>query len=216
MFIAIAAMLFSVSAFAQQTTETQQAKPEMPTVEQIAKRKADRLKKQLLLGQDQYAEVYKLCLAQAEKDVERMKAWKAEKDAMAAQMKGILNDAQYERFEQLQNMPHPQFHQRPGRRYEPCNNPAAYQKGGRYHKGECDKAECGKAECDKCDKCDNEKKRCDKAEACAESKCDAAVEAKAASNKVEIGKGIRLRHPAADRRKNKNAYIYDDKVRDEE
>lgn len=187
MFIAVAAMLFSVSASAQKVEEVKVVNPEMPTVEQIAKHKADRLKQQLLLGQDQYEKVYKLCLAQAEKDMARMKEQKAEKEQMAAEMKGILNDAQYERFEQMQKVPRPQFPQRPGRRYETT----------------CDKV--------KGEKCDAPKQCCDKAEKCDEKKCDApAMKAKEAADAPKIKKGGRMRLPAADRRHNRNAYIYTD------
>lgn len=200
MFIAVAAMLFSVSASAQKVEEVKVVNPEMPTVEQIAKHKADRLKQQLLLGQDQYEKVYKLCLAQAEKDMARMKELKAEKEQMAAEMKGILNDAQYERFEQMQKAPRPQFPQRPGRRYETT----------------CDKVKGKKCDapkqcCDKEQKCDAPKQCCDKAEMCDEKKCDApAMKAKESAEAPKIKKGGRLRLPAADRRHNRNAYIYTD------
>lgn len=149
--ITITALLFSVTAFAQQTPEA--PKREMPTVEQIAKRKAERLRQQLLLGDKQYDKVYKLCLAQAEKDVQRMQQMKAEKEQMAADMKGILNEAQYEKFVQMQNPP--RFKKFPPRRDMPQWGGQCDKKGGKA----CDKATCDK----KCKgkKCKNGKK-CDK------------------------------------------------------
>lgn len=111
-FLAIATLFFGVASFAQQPTSPENKAPEMPTAEQIAQRRADRLQKQLLLGKDQYKKVYKLCLEQAEQDVARMKQHKAEKEKMSNAMKGILNDAQYERFEQMQSSPRNyRFHQ---------------------------------------------------------------------------------------------------------
>ncbi len=204
MFITIAAMLFGVSAFAQQPEEVKVPKHEMPTVEQIAKHKADQLKQQLLLGQEQYEQVYKLCLVQAEKDMARMKEQKAEKEQMAAKMKGILNDAQYERFIKLQKAPHPQRPQRPGfpkhpgPRYETCDEPMACPQGVA-----CDKAEC--------DKCNAEKQCCDKKAECGEKMGDAPkMKAKESAEAPKFKKGERMRLPAADRRHNKNAYNYID------
>lgn len=147
--ITITALLFSVTAFAQQTPEA--PKREMPTVEQIAKRKADRLRQQLLLGDKQYDKVYKLCLEQAEKDVQRMQQMKAEKEQLTADMKGILNEAQYEKFVQMQNPP--RFHKFPPRQ----NMPQWNGKGGKA----CDKATCDK-QCKGGKKCDKHRKECKK------------------------------------------------------
>lgn len=115
-FLAIAVLLFGASSFAQQPISPENKAPEMPTAEQIAQRRADRLQKQLLLGKDQYKKVYKLCLEQAELDVARMKQHKAEKEKMSNAMKGILNEAQYEKFEQMQSPSHyNRFHQHYGK-----------------------------------------------------------------------------------------------------
>lgn len=100
------ALVISVVSFAQPAQQDKlpaRQQREMPTVEQMARMKADRMKKQLLLGNDQYDKVYKLCLEQAEAELARMKQIKAEQEQMAAKMKGILNEAQYERFEQMQH-----------------------------------------------------------------------------------------------------------------
>lgn len=100
-----AALMISAASFAQPAQQDRRPAPqpkEMPTVEEMAKMKADRMKQQLLLGKEQYDKVYKLCLEQAEAELARMKQIKAEKERMAAGMKGILNETQYERFEQMQ------------------------------------------------------------------------------------------------------------------
>lgn len=105
-FIAIA-LMFSLTSFAQQANDNQQGKSiEPPTAEQIAKRQADRMKQQYLLGNDQYDKVYKLCLKRAEQQVARMQEMKKEQEQMNTEMKKILNETQYERYENQQNRPH--------------------------------------------------------------------------------------------------------------
>ena len=101
-----AALMVSAATLAQppqQDRRPDQQPKEMPTVEEMAKMKADRMKQQLLLGNDQYDKVYKLCLEQAGKELERMKQIRAEKEQMAEKMKGILNETQYERFEHMRH-----------------------------------------------------------------------------------------------------------------
>lgn len=203
--ITITALLFSVTAFAQQTPEA--PKREMPTVEQIAKRKAERLRQQLLLGDKQYDKVYKLCLAQAEKDVQRMQQMKAEKEQMAADMKGILNEAQYEKFVQMQNPPH--FKKFPPRRDMPQWGDKCDKKGGNA----CDKATCDK----KCKgkKCKNGKK-CDKCRKGSDKGADTrgtAGERVRPERRVavELTEGL----PAVeDQHRNKHAYHYSEGATD--
>ena len=102
-YLSLIALLFSVASFAQDASQNEQPKErKAPTVEEIAKRRADRLRNELLLGNDQYDKVYKLCLAQAKKDMARREEMKAEKESFAKDMEGILNEAQNERFEQMQ------------------------------------------------------------------------------------------------------------------
>lgn len=124
--ITLVAMFFSMASFAQPNAAAQPEGREMPTVEQIAKRKAERLKQQLLLSQEQYDKVYQICLKQAENDVERMKQYKAEREKVSAEMKGILNETQYERYEKMQQAPrHGQFSHRngaPARPEQPADN----------------------------------------------------------------------------------------------
>ena len=101
-YLSLIALLFSVASFAQEASNEQTNERKAPTVEEIAKRRADRLRNELLLGNDQYDKVYKLCLAQAKKDMARREEMKAEKESFAKDMEGILNEAQNERFEQMQ------------------------------------------------------------------------------------------------------------------
>ena len=101
-YLSLIAIIFSVASFAQEANKEQTNERKAPTVEEIAKRRADRLRNELLLGNDQYDKVYKLCLAQAKKDKARQEEMKTEREAFAKDMEGILNEAQNERFEQMQ------------------------------------------------------------------------------------------------------------------
>ena len=101
-YLSLIALLFSVASFAQESNSNEPEERKAPTVEEIAKRRADRLRNELLLGNDQYDKVYKLCLQKAKKDKARQEEMKAEKEAFNKDMKGILNEAQSERFEQMQ------------------------------------------------------------------------------------------------------------------
>ena len=107
-------LLFTTTLFAQQTKEQNTPEKRVPTVEEIAKRKADHMREQYLLGKDQYDKVYKLCLKQAKKDEARHKEIKSEREQMAKDMKGILNDAQWERYEKNQKRPAMLRHQKQG------------------------------------------------------------------------------------------------------
>ena len=102
LFLMALSLVMGAAAYAQEAPEQTERK-DPPTVEEMAKMKADRMKRQLLLGNDQYDKVYKLCLKQAEAQRKLMEQMKKEQDEMSQQMKGILNEAQYERYEQLQS-----------------------------------------------------------------------------------------------------------------
>lgn len=104
LFILFAALSVS-AASAQQVESKQPTSKQAPTAEQMAKIQADRMKHQLLLGNDQYDKVYKLCLKRAQKQIARMQEIKKEQAQMSADMKKILNEAQYERYEQQRNQP---------------------------------------------------------------------------------------------------------------
>lgn len=105
LFILLAAATVS-TASAQQAESRQPEQKKAPTAEQMAKRQADRMKQQYLLGNDQYDKVYKLCLKRAQKQIARMEEIKKEQEQMNADMKKILNETQYERYEQHCNQPH--------------------------------------------------------------------------------------------------------------
>ena len=134
-------LLFTTTLFAQQTQEQNTPEKRVPTVEEIAKRKADHMREQYLLGKDQYDKVYKLCLKQAKKDEARHKEIKSEREQMAKDMKGILNDAQWERYEKNQKRPAMQRqnfrHNQRGFMMHPDNRMAPWQmhKMGNFAKG---------------------------------------------------------------------------------
>ena len=115
-YLSLIALFFSVASFAQEASNEQTNERKAPTVEEIAKRRADRLRNELLLGNDQYDKVYKLCLQKAKKDKARQEEMQAEKEAFNKNMKGILNEAQSERYEQMQKPrmrgPQPQMQRR--------------------------------------------------------------------------------------------------------
>lgn len=115
-YLSLIAIIFSVASFAQKASNEQANERKAPTVEEIAKRRADRLRNELLLGNDQYDKVYKLCLQKAKKDKARQEEMKAEREAFNKDMKGILNEAQSERYEQMQKPrmrgPQPQMQRR--------------------------------------------------------------------------------------------------------
>ena len=105
LFILLVALTVN-AASAQQAESKQPEQKKAPTAEQMAKRQADRMKQQLLLGNDQYDKVYKLCLKKAQKQLARMEEMKKEQEQMMADMKKILNETQYERYQQHRNQPH--------------------------------------------------------------------------------------------------------------
>ena len=140
--ISLVSLFLSTSIFAQQAEEQKLPEKQAPTVEQIAKRNADRMREQYLLGKDQYDKVYKLCLKQAKKDEARHKEIKSEREQMAKDMKGILNDAQWERYEKNQKRPAMLRHQKQGPQQRgfmmhPDNRMAPWQmhKMGNFAKG---------------------------------------------------------------------------------
>ena len=139
--ISLVSLFLSTSIFAQQAEEQKLPEKQAPTIEQIAKRNADRMREQYLLGEDQYDKVYKLCLKQAKQNEARHKEIIAEREQMSKDMKGILNDAQWERYEKNQKRPamHRQNfrHNQKGFMMRPCNQMAPWQmhKMGNFAKG---------------------------------------------------------------------------------
>lgn len=184
--ITLVAVFLSVGCFAQPNAAAQPEGREMPTAEQIAKRKAERLKQQLLLSQEQYDKVYRICLEQAENDIERMKQYKAEREKVSAEMKGILNETQYERYEKMQHAPH-------HGRFSHRNGAPARPEQSADNAKKCDKCEDCKA-CKECKEC----KGCPKKENTVSFK---------SPTQMNPQRGERMQLPA-DRRRNQNAYHY--------
>lgn len=139
--ISLVSLFLSTSIFAQQAEEQKLPEKQAPTVEQIAKRNADRMREQYLLGEDQYDKVYKLCLKQAKQNEARHKEILSEREQMSKDMKGILNDAQWERYEKNQKRPamyRQNFrHNQRGFMMHPDNRMAPWQmhKMGNFAKG---------------------------------------------------------------------------------
>ena len=103
-YLVVIAIMMATTAMAQQKEQK-----EILSVEQIAKMKAERMRKQLLLGNEQYEKVYKSCLKEAEKQRKRMQQIAKEREEMSKELKGILNEAQWERYEQMQK---PRMHRK--------------------------------------------------------------------------------------------------------
>lgn len=135
LFMMALALMIGAGARAQEAAPRRDAPKEPPTVEQVAKRKADRMKQQLLLGEDQYDKVYKICLKQAEAQRKRMEEMRKERESVSKDLKGILNDAQYERYTRMQSRPAGDAMRRPGMHHGKCVCRC---------KGECPMADGGK------------------------------------------------------------------------
>ena len=69
-----------------------------PSAEQIAKNKADRMRKELALDNNQYKKVYKVYFKQAKEQAKRMEKMQKERKKFEMDMKVILNDVQYKRY----------------------------------------------------------------------------------------------------------------------
>ena len=69
-----------------------------PSVEQIAKQRAERMRKELALDNNQYNKVYKVYFKQAKEQAKRMEKMQKERKKFEMDMKVILNDVQYKRY----------------------------------------------------------------------------------------------------------------------
>ena len=76
--ISLFAMIFSISSFAQNFNH--KPAPKAPKVEEIAKWRADHMKKAYNLDKWQYDKLYKLYLKQAKKQAAQMKQAKKERE----------------------------------------------------------------------------------------------------------------------------------------
>ena len=69
-----------------------------PSAEQIAKQRAERMRKELALDNSQYNKVYKIYFKQAKEQAKRMEKMQKERKKFEMDMKVILNDVQYKRY----------------------------------------------------------------------------------------------------------------------
>ena len=69
-----------------------------PSAEQIAKQRAERMRKELALDNNQYNKVYKVYFKQAKEQAKRMEKTQKERKKFEMEMKVILNDVQYKRY----------------------------------------------------------------------------------------------------------------------
>ena len=69
-----------------------------PSAEQIAKNKAERMRKELALDNNQYKKVYKVYFKQAKEQAKRMEKMQKERKKLEMEMKVILNEVQYKRY----------------------------------------------------------------------------------------------------------------------
>ena len=69
-----------------------------PSAEQIAKQRAERIRKELALDNNQYNKVYKVYFKQAKEQAKRMEKMQKERNKFEMEMKVILNDVQYKRY----------------------------------------------------------------------------------------------------------------------
>lgn len=99
--ISVVALLISVVSFAQ-NNEHKAIERKAPTVEQIAKRNAERQRKTLALNDAQYQKIYKLYLKQAKKQQAQMEQMKKEREKMNSQLKKIFTQEQWAKYEKMQ------------------------------------------------------------------------------------------------------------------
>ena len=102
--LAVAALMVGSVAFAQQGEGRARGegreRGERPTVEQIAKCKSDRMKKELSLNEQQYTKVYKLYLKQAKRQAKMWRKGFEQQRAFKADVKLILTEEQFAKYEQ--------------------------------------------------------------------------------------------------------------------
>jgi hypothetical protein len=93
----IAIMLVAAISVSAQTPIRHNAM-QKPSAEQIAKQRAERMRKELALDNSQYNKVYKIYFKQAKEQAKRMEKMQKERKKFEMEMKVILNDVQYKRY----------------------------------------------------------------------------------------------------------------------
>lgn len=102
--ISLLALMISVVSFAQPKPNNF-GEFKAPSVEQIAKWRADHMQKEYNLAKSQYDKIYKLYLKQAKKDAARMEKAKQEQEQVKKELKKILNAEQWAKYEKMQKRP---------------------------------------------------------------------------------------------------------------
>ena len=92
-----------------------------PSAEQIAKQRAERMRKELVLDNNQYNKVYKLYYKQAKEQAKRMEKMEKKRKKMEMEMKVILNEVQYKRYIEMKK---PRRNNRPAPKMQPGRKPA--------------------------------------------------------------------------------------------
>ena len=93
----IAIMLVAAISVSAQTPIRHNAM-QKPSAEQIAKQRAERMRKELALDNSQYNKVYNIYFKQAKEQAKRMEKMQKERKKFEMEMKVILNDVQYKRY----------------------------------------------------------------------------------------------------------------------
>ena len=97
----IAIMLVAAISVSAQTPIRHNAM-QKPSAEQIAKQRAERMRKELALDNNQYNKVYKVYFKQAKEQAKRMEKMQKERKKFEMEMKVILNDVQYKRYLEME------------------------------------------------------------------------------------------------------------------
>lgn len=94
-------LLAGTGAFAQNQNKGRMHR-EMPTAEQMAQRKTDRMKEKLNLNEQQTKQVYEYNLQEVKEMQSMHQQMRAARQAEAEKMKSILTPEQYEQWKQAQ------------------------------------------------------------------------------------------------------------------
>lgn len=95
---AMALCLMAGTGVFAQSQNQQRMRREMPTVEQMAQRKTDRMKEKLNLTEEQTKQVYDYNLQEIKQMQSMRQQMRAARQAEAEKMKAILTPAQYEQW----------------------------------------------------------------------------------------------------------------------
>ena len=120
----IAIMLVAAISVSAQTPIRHNAM-QKPSAEQIAKQRAERMRKELALDNSQYNKVYKVYFKQAKEQAKRMEKMQKERKKFEMEMKVILNDVQYKRYLEMKRPA--RYNKRPAHKMG-FNKPAGAQK----------------------------------------------------------------------------------------